>query len=341
MFFVVLTVGHILSLLLQLQLRILFKETDLISVTAKVYFVSYIFSRYLLETNIHVYYQTDIITSLGELQVEPIMYGPYRFFLAFTILVAVLAVQPDSSTSPLPPSLVEYLQVQAGIHWRSLTVTVLTLAVFHFIYTWLFPTPYELENEGFSTRKRRVKKKPAMGERLPPYPNGWFTVMESKHLGKGQSRHLKVLGRHIAVFRGLDGKVGVVDAYCPHLGANLGEGGIVKKDCIQCPFHGWTFNRGGKCIEVPYSSNPIPSNAHLRSWEVQECNDQILIWFDAESREPLWQPPRIEQVERGQWQYRGKTTHFVNAHIQVRTTSATRPLSCQLILVVGSARKWS
>ena len=36
------------------------------------------------------------------------------------------------------------------------------------------------------------------------------------------------LGRAFVVFRGeTDGKVGVLDAYCPHMGANLAVGGKV------------------------------------------------------------------------------------------------------------------
>jgi len=47
-----------------------------------------------------------------------------------------------------------------------------------------------------------------------------------------------------------------MDAYCPHLGANLGVGGLVRGDCIECPFHLWKF-RGidGECVNIPYSKN--------------------------------------------------------------------------------------
>lgn len=34
------------------------------------------------------------------------------------------------------------------------------------------------------------------------------------------------------------------------MGANLAEGGKVKwGSCIECPFHGWTFDgKDGKCV---------------------------------------------------------------------------------------------
>ncbi len=56
------------------------------------------------------------------------------------------------------------------------------------------------------------------------------------------------------MFRGQDGKAYVVDAYCPHLGANLAVGGRVVGGCIECPFHGWQFRGAdGKCVKIPYA----------------------------------------------------------------------------------------
>lgn len=65
---------------------------------------------------------------------------------------------------------------------------------------------------------------------------------------------LIILGEQVAVFRGQDGKAYVVDAYCPHLGANLAVGGRVVGSCIECPFHGWQFRgNDGKCVRIPYA----------------------------------------------------------------------------------------
>lgn len=61
-------------------------------------------------------------------------------------------------------------------------------------------------------------------------------------------------GEQVAVFRGHTGEAHVVDAYCPHLGANLAVGGRVLGDCIECPFHGWQFQgNDGKCVRIPYA----------------------------------------------------------------------------------------
>jgi nitrite reductase/ring-hydroxylating ferredoxin subunit len=84
------------------------------------------------------------------------------------------------------------------------------------------------------------------GNTPPPFPNGWFMLCESNELKKGQVIRKQALGKEFAVFRGEDGVVRVMAGFCPHLGAHLGVCGKVKKNCLVCPFHGWTFNGEGK-----------------------------------------------------------------------------------------------
>ncbi|KAI8431829.1 hypothetical protein MSG28_016231, partial [Choristoneura fumiferana] len=87
-----------------------------------------------------------------------------------------------------------------------------------------------------------------VGTKLPPpYPNGWFALAESRDLKIGGVVSVDALGQNFAVYRGEDGVARCVDAYCPHLGANLGVGGTVSGGCIECPFHKWRFDDGGAC----------------------------------------------------------------------------------------------
>ena len=78
--------------------------------------------------------------------------------------------------------------------------------------------------------------------------------MESSDIKKGETKNVCALGEQFVVFRTLKNSVYVLDAYCPHMGANIGIGGRVIAETIECPFHHWRF-RGidGKCINVPYS----------------------------------------------------------------------------------------
>lgn len=65
----------------------------------------------------------------------------------------------------------------------------------------------------------------------------------------------------MVVFRTESGVANVFDAYCPHLGAHLGIGGKVIGDCIECPFHLWSFrSTDGECVKVPYSTAETCNN---------------------------------------------------------------------------------
>jgi phenylpropionate dioxygenase-like ring-hydroxylating dioxygenase large terminal subunit len=44
----------------------------------------------------------------------------------------------------------------------------------------------------------------------------------------------QAVGKVFAVFRGEDGKVAILDAYCVHLGANMAVGGKVVGNCLVC-----------------------------------------------------------------------------------------------------------
>ena len=169
-------------------------------------------------------------------------------------------------------------------------------------------------------RSRRLKK---VGRAPPCFPNGWFVLLESRDLSRGEVRQVDALGLNMAVFRGESGQVFVVSAYCVHLGANIAVGGRVKGDCIQCPFHNWKYSgQTGQCVEVPYSASystsAIRDQAKLATFTSMERNGLIFLWHHADQEEPSWNPPAIPEIESGDWVYQGRNEFYVNCHIQVQ-----------------------
>src|SRR5262245_4085381 len=80
-------------------------------------------------------------------------------------------------------------------------------------------------------------------------PEGWFWLMPSRDLAKGKAKGCTFAGREFAIFRGEDGGVRVVEAYCPHMGAHLGDG-LVEGNSLRCLFHNWKFDERGECTEA-------------------------------------------------------------------------------------------
>ncbi|XP_023816724.1 cholesterol 7-desaturase-like isoform X2 [Oryzias latipes] len=204
----------------------------------------------------------------------------------------------------------------------------LSLLALHWLYRLLF-CPLVLlrtsDDVGYLPATGRSKAQAAnearrrrkVGQLPPVYPNGWYRVLDSFMLRKAEVKSVSILGQQLAVFRGEDGKAYVLDAYCPHLGANLAVGGQVSGNCLECPFHGWQFNGGdGKCVKIPYSKK-VPESAKVRSWISCELNNQILVWFHCDGEEPTWIVPEQEEISNGSLVYRGRVEHFISAHIQV------------------------
>lgn len=145
-----------------------------------------------------------------------------------------------------------------------------------------------------------------------PFPRGWFVVAWASELPAGGVKPLHYFDRHMVLFRTESGKVSVLDAHCPHLGAHLGYGGKVKGEGIVCPFHAWRFDATGRCDEVPYASK-IPPRACVSSWSVVERNGAIFVWHDPAGGPPTWEVPTIEAFGSEDW------TPWYENQLQVKT----------------------
>ena len=133
-----------------------------------------------------------------------------------------------------------------------------------------------------------------------PIPNGWFAVAYADEIAPGTVHGARYFGEDLALFRSAAGEVRVLDAYCPHLGANIARGGTVEGDTIRCPFHGWRFAGDGACVEVPYAER-IPPRARLRAWPSLERNGVIWAWRHAEGKPPDWDVPLIPELASPDW----------------------------------------
>ncbi|MGH9806691.1 MAG: Rieske 2Fe-2S domain-containing protein, partial [Terriglobia bacterium] len=64
-----------------------------------------------------------------------------------------------------------------------------------------------------------------------------------------------LLGEKLVAFRDSQGKVGLLESYCPHRRADLfyarnEEGGL------RCVYHGWKFDVEGRCLDIPNARVP-------------------------------------------------------------------------------------
>lgn len=126
----------------------------------------------------------------------------------------------------------------------------------------------------------------------------WQPLCRVDDLRDGPQR-VTLLGQPLAVFLTESGEPGVVADRCPHRGASL-SGGKVCGESLQCPYHGWEWNREGACTRVPSlaDQSQIPARARVPSYPVRV--QWGLVWSALE--EPLGDLPQAPWLEHGDWQ---------------------------------------
>ena len=113
---------------------------------------------------------------------------------------------------------------------------------------------------------------------------GWHCLGKVEPFRDGRPHAIDAFGSRLVVFQTESGQLAVLDGYCPHMGASLGEG-EVKGESIACPFHDWRWGADGRCTLVPYAKR-MPARARIRSWPIMERNKLLFLWYDPEGLPP-------------------------------------------------------
>jgi phenylpropionate dioxygenase-like ring-hydroxylating dioxygenase large terminal subunit len=92
--------------------------------------------------------------------------------------------------------------------------------------------------------------------RQPVLKRFWYPVMPMAALADGP-KPFTLLGQNIVLFKDGDGKPAALIDRCCHRTAKLSLG-FVNEGAISCGYHGWTFDRSGRCIRIPQSPDKLP-----------------------------------------------------------------------------------
>ena len=142
----------------------------------------------------------------------------------------------------------------------------------------------------------------------PPYPAGWYVVARSDELSS-QPVQVRVAGNDLVLFRDASGAPRAIEAYCPHMGANLADG-KVRDGCIECPFHKWRIDGEGRVAHVPKGFGPEPVH-RTSSWPVLDLHGWICMFHRHGTIEPgpAPAPPysleRVPEIDSGELRHRG------------------------------------
>lgn len=137
-------------------------------------------------------------------------------------------------------------------------------------------------------RRRRAFAQPGV------VTEGWYPACRSRALERGHARSVRIGWQRVAVFRDASGKVYATDAFCPHMGADLGNG-IVEGDTVRCRMHGWRFRGDGTCVGT--ASGPPPPQAKVLAWPVHEALGTVWVYAGQTPAHPFPTCPGLEGQE--------------------------------------------
>ncbi len=124
----------------------------------------------------------------------------------------------------------------------------------------------------------------------------WYPVCASRSLPVGQARSFKITFQRIVVFRGEDGKARALDAFCPHMGADLGNGRVCGNQ-LECYFHQFRFDERG-CLSGTRGLKKPPQGVKNRAYAVEEKYGFVWVYAGGEHPPyPVPEPPGLEGEE--------------------------------------------
>jgi len=89
----------------------------------------------------------------------------------------------------------------------------------------------------------------------------WYVACLSTELPRDKPIGRRILGQPLALFRDAMGAVRCVTDRCLHRAAAL-SAGVVIDGTLCCPYHGWSYDRDGRCVHIP-SLGPSQRGAAL------------------------------------------------------------------------------
>jgi phenylpropionate dioxygenase-like ring-hydroxylating dioxygenase large terminal subunit len=134
----------------------------------------------------------------------------------------------------------------------------------------------------------------------PTLANYWHPVCATADVTE-QPRRFTLLGEQIVAYRDSAGPVAMRDI-CIHRGAALSLGWI-RDGRLNCPYHGWQYDRTGTCVRIPSrpASAPIPKAARAQTYRTTERYG--LLWLALE--EPVAEVPDFPGHAFGKDGWRG------------------------------------
>ena len=122
----------------------------------------------------------------------------------------------------------------------------------------------------------RVGPGTAMGDTMRRY---WIPALLSREIPEPDSAPVRVrlLGEDLVAFRDSEGRIGLLDEFCPHRRVSLYFGR--NEECgLRCIYHGWKFDITGACIDMMNEPEEHDFRHKIRATAYPTCELGGVVW---------------------------------------------------------------
>jgi len=128
----------------------------------------------------------------------------------------------------------------------------------------------------------------------PVFRRFWYPTLALADLADGP-KPFKLLSENIVLWRQANGAPAALEDRCPHRRARLSVDSYVIDGALQCGYHGWRFNAGGRCVLVPQMPDAQPgAKSQVKSYQCKERYGFVWVCL---SEEPLLDIPYIRHSD--------------------------------------------
>ena len=132
----------------------------------------------------------------------------------------------------------------------------------------------------------------------------WYYALPGHLLEPGAHLRRLLLGEPLLIGRDAGGRVFAFRDICPHRGIPLSYGRFDGRE-VECPYHGWRFDTGGRCVAVPSLVEGQKLNLDklgVRSFPCEEVQGNVWIWFGERRDPPVGEIPVVPDIGERRYQ---------------------------------------
>ncbi len=108
-------------------------------------------------------------------------------------------------------------------------------------------------------------------------PDFWYPLELSRNLKPGKALGVTFAGEPIVLVRPVAGDVFALEDRCAHRQVPL-HLGVVRGERLLCGYHCWTYDRSGRCVNVPYLDEHHTLPNGVRSYPCREAYGFIFVF---------------------------------------------------------------